>query len=286
MGERKRVTLAILICWLGPMLLIWAVMSFISIRYANAVLIGLAVIVALVPLPLYLISYADKRLRVSYQHTYDSKLKLRDAQIEMLQAQINPHFVNNTLELVNWQSRINGDETTSHMVEALGTLVSAAVVRDECPFVQLYEEMEYVDAYLYITSIRFKNRLVMYKEIDQTLMGEELPKMSIQPLLENAIAYGVKFSPVGKVRVLLRIYERVGHLYIEVTNSGALSEQGRAEVDKTLSTYRGKIDKSGQRRIGLANICQRLALLYGEKARLSYISTEDSTTFMIAIKLV
>ncbi|GHV19564.1 hypothetical protein FACS189425_10250 [Clostridia bacterium] len=268
------------------MLLLWAVMSVISVHYANCFWLGLVVIVVLTPFLLYLASYADKQARTAFQLTYDEQLKLRDAKIEMLQAQINPHFVNNTLELVNWQSRINGDETTALMVEALGTLVSAAVVRDESPFVPLCEEMEYVDAYLYITSIRFKTRLAIYKEIDERLMGEDLPKMSIQPLLENAVAYGVKFSQTGKVRVLLRIYEHAGHMYIEVTNSGALSEQGRSDIDKTLATYRGKIDKSGQRRIGLANICQRLALLYGEKARLSYISTEDSTTFMIAIKLV
>ncbi len=93
------------------------------------------------------------QLQHQFDCLYQEELARKDAQIKALQAHINPHFLNNTLESINWQARMSGDVKASKMIEALSTVLDAALDRKGRPEVRLAEEMTYVNAYLYIVQI-------------------------------------------------------------------------------------------------------------------------------------
>ena len=107
----------------------------------------------------------SNRLEYQFNHIYQEEIALRDARIMALQSHINPHFMNNTLEIINWEARLAGNEKVSKMIEALGTLMDAGIDRKKRPEIPLSEEMVYVDAYLYIISERLGDRLTVVKEL-------------------------------------------------------------------------------------------------------------------------
>lgn len=101
------------------------------------------------------------KLKYQFDRIYKEELALRDARIMALQSQINPHFLNNTLEIINWEARLSDNVKVSRMIEALSTMLDAAMDRKGRPIVHVSEEMMYVDAYLYIISERLGKRLTI-----------------------------------------------------------------------------------------------------------------------------
>lgn len=167
------------------------------------------------------------RLQDQFTRLYQEELARRDAQIKALQSHINPHFLNNTLETINWQARINGDGKTSKMIEALSTVLDAALDRKGRPEVPLAEEMTYVNAYLYIVSQRFGKGLQVDIDLPVGVMDCMVPRLILQPVIENAVEHGV--GPGGQGRVALRGFRREGFLILEIENNGGLPPEGDGE---------------------------------------------------------
>ena len=132
------------------------------------------------------------QLQNQFDCLYQEELARRDAQIKALQAHINPHFLNNTLETINWQARMSGDAKASKMIEALSTVLDAALDRKGMPEVRLAEEMTYVNAYLYIVAQRFGRRLTVDIDLPDQLMDCMVPRLILQPVIENAVEHGIK----------------------------------------------------------------------------------------------
>lgn len=101
------------------------------------------------------------KLKNQFERIYKEELALRDAKIMALQSQINPHFLNNTLEIINWEARLADDVKVCQMLEALSTMLNAAMDRKHRPLIHLSEEMMYVDAYLFIIRERLGKRLTV-----------------------------------------------------------------------------------------------------------------------------
>ena len=141
------------------------------------------------------------RLKYQFDHIYEEELALEDARIMALQSHINPHFMNNTLEIINWEARLAGNDKVSEMISSLGTLLDAALDRKKQPEVPLKEELTYVKAYLFIMKERFGKRLEVTLEIPEELYQEKVPRLILQPVIENAIAHGVQVQGTGKVRI-------------------------------------------------------------------------------------
>ena len=141
------------------------------------------------------------RLKYQFDHIYEEELALKDARIMALQSHINPHFMNNTLEIINWEARLAGNDKVSEMISSLGTLLDAALDRKKQPEVPLKEELTYVKAYLFIMKERFGKRLEVTLEIPEELYQEKVPRLILQPVIENAIAHGVQVQGTGKVRI-------------------------------------------------------------------------------------
>ena len=119
------------------------------------------------------------------------------------------------------------------MIEALATLMDAAMDRKKRTLVPLSEEMIYVNAYLYINSERFGKRLTVVKELDESIMQYEVPRLILQPVIENAIEHGVR--PSGRGTVVLRGYEKEGYLYLEIVNDGTLTPAEEEKICRLLS---------------------------------------------------
>ncbi|MBO5623075.1 MAG: histidine kinase, partial [Butyrivibrio sp.] len=109
------------------------------------------------------------KLGEQFNKIFVEEIALRDANIHALQSQINPHFLNNTLEIINWEARMNGQEKVSSMIEALSTMMSATMDRNRQSLIALSEELDYVNAYIYIIKCRYQDRFVYEESIDKAL---------------------------------------------------------------------------------------------------------------------
>lgn len=203
----------------------------------------------------------SERLKYQFDHIYEEELALRDARIMALQAHINPHFMNNTLEIINWEARLSGNQKVSQMIEALATLMDAGIDRKKRPEVLLSEEMIYVNAYLYIISERLGKRLTIKKELPEDIMQYKVPRLILQPVIENAIEHGVVKN--GQGTVVLSGYKEGDFLYLEIVNEAILTKEDEEKIKRLLDIdYDTSKEASGS--LGIANVNQRLRILYGE----------------------
>ncbi len=223
-------------------------------------------------------SMSDK-LKYQFEKIYLEELALRDANIMALQSQINPHFLNNTLEIINWEARMVENYKVSTMIEALSTMLEATMNRKSEQMIPLSEEMSYADAYLYIISQRFGEKLEVHKQIDEQYLRVLVPRLIIQPILENAIEHGMNFRKQGKLWI--SVYGQEDKLIIEVVNNGKLSEQDRIKIEELLSDDDTKETHSLS--LGIRNVNKRLKIIYGPECGLTIKSNKENHTISTII---
>lgn len=219
------------------------------------------------------------QIKELFQSVYDEKLARKDAQIQALQAQINPHFLNNTLEMMNWQARMSKDMVVSKMIEALGTVLNYRINRAQVQEIYLAEELQCTDAYFYIMSMRFGQRLTIEREIDEELLYIQVPPLILQPIVENAIVHGVESVANGTIK--LSIFHDADCVYLQVHNTGKkITKEEKARIDGILSGDLSKLPKHTGRHtsIGIRNVNQRVHLVYGEAYGLTITQEEENHT--------
>lgn len=214
----------------------------------------------------------SSRLEYQFHHIYEEELALRDAKIKALQSHINPHFMNNTLEIINWEARMAGNDKVSEMIESLAILMNAGIDRKMRPVIPLSEEMVYVNAYLHIIKERLGSRLTLINEFPEDIMGYMVPRLILQPVIENAIEHGVVEN--GRGTVLLYGYREGDFLYLEIMNEAAMSAEDEAKVARLLAPdYDTSKEASGN--LGIANVNQRLRIIYGESSGLTVKKVDE-----------
>lgn len=221
------------------------------------------------------------KLKDLYDKLYIEGIALRDMRIMFLQSQMNPHFLNNTLEIINWQARLYGNEKVSHMIEALSTMLDSMLNRNNSTQVSLREEMTYVDAYLYIISERFCNKITIIKDIDERLHETILPKLSIQPIVENAVEYGIIPNKGGII--YMRAYANNGKFIFEVENTGEMSLDDEKKIEKLLSENRFRPNPDNSE-LGIKSVSIRLKVLYGGDSGLVITKAKSGNTVAKLIK--
>ena len=223
-------------------------------------------------------SNMSTRLKELIDKTYKEEIDLKNAQIQALQSRINPHFINNALEDINWQARIDGSETISSMVTSLSVLLNATMARKDRRMVTLKDEMEVAEAYIYFVQQRFGTDLVIERNLDEKAYNSIVPLLTVQPVLENAVEHGIAPAGGGKIAVTCR---RAGDcLQITILNTGkGLQPEDKARIDAAL---RGETMTGNH--LGLANIANRLRLIYGGRASIRVTSdTLQQTVVQIDI---
>lgn len=218
-------------------------------------------------------NHMSEKLKDLFDHVYEEEIALQDARIRALQARLNPHFMNNTLEIINWEARLSGNEKVSQMIEALSTIMDAGIDRRHEPEVMLSEEMVYVNAYFFIISERFGNRLEILKNLPDEIMKYKVPRLILQPVIENAVEHGA--GRRGKRVIELNGYREGNFLYLEIVNEGQLEEHEKEKIQQLLEgNYNPQTESSGN--MGIANVNQRLQLLYGEDCGLKIEQADEN----------
>lgn len=206
-------------------------------------------------------NHMSSKLKEQFTKIYEEELALKDAKIMALQSHINPHFLNNTLEIINWEARMEGNVKVSQMIEALATLMDTTIDRKKRPEVLMSEEMVNVKAYIYIMSRRLGSRLEVINELPEEIMQYKVPRLIMQPVIENAIEHGVARRKHGVVVLRGRVEGK--YLYIEVINDSTLTDEAEQKIKRLLDPeYDTSKEPSGN--MGIANVNQRLRILYGE----------------------
>lgn len=216
------------------------------------------------------------QVKYLFDSVYNEKLARKDAQIQALQAQINPHFLNNTLEMMNWQARMSGNTIVSKMIESLGTVLDYCMNRASVNQIHLAEELQCIDAYFYIMSMRFGQRLQIEKTIDEEMLGIMVPPLILQPLVENAIVHGVERVKNGKIR--LSVWHDERNAYLEVRNTGKeLTREAWERIQAMLGDDENKLPKGTGRHtsIGIRNVNRRIRLVYGEEYGLTIVQDDN-----------
>lgn len=186
---------------------------------------------------------------------YQSKLLTQEMELKSLQAQINPHFLYNTLDSINMLALSKGDDEISEMVTNLALLFRQRTANQET-LITVANELKLVDAYIGIQAVRFGKRLNFQRKIQPESEQLKIPGLTIQPILENAIKYGLsqKTSPTT---ILLVIRMDNDQLEIRVSDDGPGFDPDQPVTNQHL---------------GLQNIRERLAILYQEKATVTITS--------------
>lgn len=196
------------------------------------------------------------------KRNYESQLRERSANLRMLQAQINPHFLYNSLSIINWKA-IEADEMEiSEVTLALSTYYRTSLNRGET-ITSLENEVNNIRAYLRIQLIMHDDSFTVEEEIDTSLFDCRVPKLILQPLVENAIDHGLDISGKEEQKLWITVGQEGETLLLSVRDNGCGMEQEKAEK---IITYQS----SGY---GVRNVNDRIVLLYGENYRLRIHST-------------
>lgn len=187
---------------------------------------------------------------------------LRKAQSIALQAQINPHFLYNTLETMNWKAmRLTGGENDiSNMITSLSQLLRLSL-ETENNLVTIATEIEHVKLYLDIQSMRYKDRIEVIWDINPSLLSYKIVKLTLQPLIENSIYHGIK-PKKGKGIITITGTICEGQIAIELKDDG--DGIRREEVERLNMSMKDSYIQEGYH-IGMRNVNQRIKLFFGEE---------------------
>ena len=196
----------------------------------------------------------------------------RKNELDALQSQINPHFLYNTLDSIMWMIESERYEDAVSMVQALGRLLRISLSRGK-NVISVGDELQHARSYLAIQKYRYKNKFTSYFEVEPDIEQYKTIKLVIQPLIENAIYYGMEYMD-GEGEIHIRAYTRERDLYLEVEDNGPGMPEEQVEH---LLTGGEKARQKGSG-IGLKNVNQRIQLYFGTQYGLEIESEPDEGT--------
>ena len=201
---------------------------------------------------------------------YVNKIALKEYELKALQAQINPHFLYNTLSMMNWMAIRSGQMDISKVTLALSTFYRTALSKGE-DMVTIETCIRNMEAYLEIQLTMHDYNFAVEWDIDPDIKNEKMPKLLLQPVVENAIEHGIDEKEEGDKKLFLSFKGQGDDVEIIVRDNGTGMEQEKAE---TLVTYQAK-------GYGLKNVNDRIRLLYGEAYGIRIFSEPGEGTNVI-----
>lgn len=204
------------------------------------------------------------------QNVYEQKQKQK-SELKALQAQINPHFLYNTLDSIIWMSEAGENDEVVEMTSALARLLRQSISNDK-EEVELEKEIEYVKNYLTIQKMRYKDKLEFFIYVDPRVAHVPIIKLVLQPLVENAIYHGIKYK---ETKGNLKIYARPvdGRVEIVVADDGIGMDED--VMEHIFDEHRKEQKRNG---VGVPNVQKRLKLQYGSEYGIRYESVKGAGT--------
>jgi len=188
-----------------------------------------------------------------------SKLLLQESQLRSLQSQINPHFLFNTLNTLSKKAYLEGSEETSDLLASVAALLRYNLKRLDRS-VTLYDEVRVLRQYIEIQKARFTERLRFHTDIDETCLYVQLPGLTLQPIVENAVIYAIEPEEDGG-EIWFRIVDGADRVTVEIEDDGpGMSEERIKQILEELPVESEGGHTTG---IGLGNVVRRLRLFYG-----------------------
>jgi two-component system sensor histidine kinase YesM len=297
--ENRRARMMFVVCWLLEIFL-WSVMIHVFIqlnrhlsgfiegqiqqleRFAGQIADGELTTRApdmqtreLMPLTQSLNTMAVRLSGLMAQNKQEQE-NLKRAELRMLQAQINPHFLYNTLDAIMWQAEAKNTEEVIHITRALSDFFRISLSAGE-EWITVAQERRHLEGYLSIQKVRYRDILSYSIELDPEIDTEIVPKLLLQPLAENAIYHGIKLKRGGgKITITGK---RAGdYLYFCVQDTGTgMSPERLEEIRRALRQENVQMDSTTGSGFGLKNVDMRIRLYYSQQEGLQIESDADGT---------
>lgn len=198
----------------------------------------------------------------------------RKAQLQVVQEQFKPHFLYNTLDTIGWMAREYSAENIVKLVDALTNVfrISLSKGRD---YISLEEEMKYISNYLYIQKIRYGPKVLYEMELDEDLKEVQIPKLILQPLVENAIYHGVKLKR-GEGHLRVSVQREEDHICMSVADDGR--GMAKEQVENLTRLLNEPTSPEENQSFGLFYVKERLRMRYGDQFRVLVESQEGAGT--------
>lgn len=200
------------------------------------------------------------QMEVLISQEYETKLLLNRAEYKALQAQINPHFLYNTLDTMSSIAQIQNCPEVSGLSQSLSNIFRYSLDMKN-PFSTVAKEIVHLKNYIYVMNVRMRDNVKYTFDIDETVLQDTVPRISIQPLVENALNHGLR-NTRGEKEIVVCAQVREGNLWISVQDNGVGMDA--AKVNEILEKNDINLVEKGSS-IGLNNINARMKMLYGRE---------------------
>lgn len=220
-----------------------------------------------------------KNIETLIEKVYKMEISQKQAEIEFLKMQINPHFLYNTLDTISWMARSGGNNDISDMAVTLADLLRATIKQDS--FITIDEELKSVRNYLFIQEYRFGDKVEASYQIDNLTRDYIIPNFILQPLVENAIIHGLE-PKLGKGNLNIEIRMQEQGIFFCVSDDGV-----GMTPEEVRRTYEQCERDDGRESIGIKNVYRRLKIYYGAEGTLKIESAKDEgtkITFCLSLK--
>lgn len=221
-----------------------------------------------------------KRMKALVQKEYEQEIELKDAHLMALQAQINPHFLNNTLNLLGGMAVAKGVPEIYTIARAVGDMFRYTVGYTH-DLVRLSDELSHSQNYLLIQQHRFSGRCKVNVDVDPQVLNSQIPQFILQPIVENAFEHGLQ-KKKGEWCVKVRgVQQRRGVLVVVEDNGLGMSTEELCALREKLRNEKDTV--RSRRSIGLRNVHARLQLQFGQRYGIKVFSTEGKGTRVVVV---
>ena len=209
--------------------------------------------------------------------TYNNGIKIRNYEIKVLQAQINPHFLYNTLDMIKWLIQEGKKEDAQNVIIYLATFYRISLSNGK-DYIMIKDELQHISAYVNIQNIRFNRRIELMIEMEDEIQEFYILKLTLQPIIENAIYHGILNKPQKSGMIIIEGYMDEDKIHLTVYDDGiGMSKE-------TIHEILGNIQCTKQRGgYGIYNVKERLLLNYGVEYGIEIESNKNGTKVHIII---
>lgn len=217
-----------------------------------------------------------QRIHKLIDENYKNKIDLKEFEIKALQAQINPHFLYNTLSMINWKALQAGEKDISKIALRLASFYRTTLNKGHNITI-VKDEMQNIQDYLELQLFMHDRSFDVVWAVDNDILLDKMPNLILQPIVENAVNHGIDLKEEGKGLLMIRGYQKENHVILQVIDNGIGIDAKGCEELLTRNT-------SGY---GVKNVYDRIRLLYGEEASLEITSSIGlGTTVTIKIPII
>lgn len=219
-----------------------------------------------------------RELKLRILDNFEKQVRLKDSELKALRAQINPHFLYNTLDSVNWMARLKGANDISTIVVSLSDILRYSINSGD-NLVTIKQDIKQLKKYLTIQEFRYRDTFTVHLHVDKQVENNLIPPLLLQPIVENAIIHGLE-NKVDKGNIYIEVKAHKDHIRFVIRDDGVGMDL------KTLEMINRDIDEQismGEIGIGIENVRKRMYLYYGKQYEWHLSSTLNEGTTVIFI---